>query len=64
MFIHMRCFSVSKGRYESESTLTKFKNLFLQTQLANFNHTWHKAYFNEGEASLFNSRAKSLSKGR
>ena len=42
----------------------KFKNLLLQNHKANFNQTWFKASFREGDSSLFKGRAEPSSKGR
>ena len=45
-------------------TLTKLKkHLIFQNHSANFNQTWHKASFGEGDSSLFEWRATSFSKG-
>ena len=43
-----------------------FKNLILQNHSANFDQTWHKAFFvkGEGSSSLFKWRITPLSKGR
>ena len=50
--------------WNSENTLTKFKNLLLQNHWANFNQTWHKASLCEGDINLFKWRAPPFSKGR
>ena len=56
-------FSRKDKLQESENTLTKFKNLLLQNQGANFNQTWHKASLGEGDSNLFKWRTNSISKG-
>ena len=48
----------------AEILLMKFKYLFLQYQLSNFNHTWHKASLGKWNSSLFKWRPTSFSKGR
>jgi hypothetical protein len=40
-----------------------FKNLLLQNHWANFNQTWHKSSFGEGDSSLFKGREQRFSKG-
>ena len=44
--------------------LTKFKNLLLLNQWANFNQTLHKASLGEGDSSLFKWGALPFSKSR
>jgi hypothetical protein len=41
-----------------------FLNLLLQNQQAKFNQAWYKLSLGEGNSSLFQSRARSPSKGR
>ena len=36
----------------------KILNLLLQNRCANFNQTWHNAYLDEGDSSLFKWKTK------
>ena len=50
----MKGHALFQGEYipNSENILTKFKNLLLQNQCANFNQTWHNLSFGEGNSNF------------